>query len=217
MRKLVISIIVFALLNLLGSCTLINRREPLPALVDSPCVPPCWQGIIPGESSKEEVEDLSADIPGIDLEYSKWLGSWNIYDDRFLLQFKDGKGEGQIRIVDNYIHSISIYDDVNLTLEQAIGLYGEPESIIIEHEEPGDVILLSINLLYPNQGLLLTYSEGDYGTAHIQPGKMIEWVVFVDPKRYGASLTEGPAYIEGEAFRNNRYPWSGYENIEFER
>jgi hypothetical protein len=85
-----------------------------------------------------------------------------------------------------------------------------------EKEYAGDVIHLSISILYLEEGILLNFTDGDLNTAHIQPGKQLRWVVFLDPGRLETLLTEGAPLIDPEAFQNNQYPWRGYENIKFE-
>lgn len=186
------------------------------ALVESPCAPPCWQNIIPGKTSKQEVMELIPQIPDIDQHKSKWIGPWNIYTDIFRILFQDKRSKGDIRFLDDTVVSIFLYDDLNIDVDQVIDLYGQPESVIIEKEYSGDIIHLSISLIYPDEGIFLNFTDGDLNTAHIQPDKKIEWVVFVDPLRFETTLTEGASIIDPEAFQNNRYPWVGYTNIEFE-
>lgn len=214
MGKVIPRVILFILLLFPSSCTF--GEKPLRALIDSPCAPPCWQNIVPGRTTKTEVIQYVERIPEIDPQQSQWVGSWNVYSDYFVIDFLNSKSKGAIGIIDDTVEFIGLYDDLHINIAQAITIYGDPESVVIETVDSGDIIFLGVRLLYPKQGLVLNFKDGDLQTAHIQPGKEIEWVIFVDPMRFETTLTEGSAIIEKEALQNNRFPWNGYGNIKVE-
>jgi hypothetical protein len=106
MRIISITTLILIMLALLTSCTQVNGEEPLQAIVDSPCDPPCWQYIIPGKTSKQEMVELTSRIPEINKQKSEWIGPWNIYNDRYVILFEGNQSEGQIRFIDDEVVSI---------------------------------------------------------------------------------------------------------------
>jgi hypothetical protein len=90
-------------------------------LTGEPCAPPCWYGLVPGESSADEVLSTLRSLPfvdpdSIDEDFISWESSVS----------RAGYSIGRIRIEEGKIRAIDIDLEYDLTLQELIDVLGEP-------------------------------------------------------------------------------------------
>lgn len=90
-------------------------------LTGEPCAPPCWYGLVPGESSADEVVSTLKSLPFVDgdsiiEDFITWKSSVMNTDDYV----------GYIRIEENKVELLSIELEYDLTLQELIDVLGEP-------------------------------------------------------------------------------------------
>lgn len=153
------------------------------------CNPPCWQGLVPGETTESEVRHFLANHPGIT----------GCHD------FDDGDESG-IRGIGCYVisftfgsqgdtlDSIGYRPDKRIILDQLIKRYGSDSHVYIDAMYHTDIVII-----YPEHGLVAYITLPDEITFVIQPDFVIDEIGYLAPQSiYDEQLLEGTV------------PWQGY-------
>lgn len=203
-------LMVFFLSLILVGCS----PNLLEVLDNSPCVVPCWYGIIPGETTKEEAISMLRKIKAIDNSLVTWSGQYNSY------LWRIGKGDffGETHIDENVVDYIIIYDpgfpltENGITLAQALTLFGPPEILAINKYNSGDSWGYSINLLFPRKGLILVSKAGDLSHIILRPGTKIHKFIFFEQKGFEELFRK---YFLSDTGLPIEYqiPWTGYGKL----
>ncbi|MBU0491269.1 MAG: hypothetical protein KKA73_14725 [Chloroflexi bacterium] len=151
----------------LGACvTPTPTKSPPPAdwptrwLRGIPCSPPCWEGMIPGETTAAEAVEIWRASPVID---TVEISIPRIMPDRGIVTWtwvggKDG-GEAifHAQTTDNPIYIIHPYLPTSFKLGDIIQAYGEPSHVaaIVTSRPDDDGIDYSLSILYRLQGFIL--------------------------------------------------------------
>jgi hypothetical protein len=172
-RKAVIAqVLVYslALLPILAGC-----GEPPPVdtslLTGEPCEPPCWQGLVPGVSTEEEVDEF--------------VRTSELVDQTTLFRGDITRGTGQVvgvsvqwwsradmagvprqfgndfTLEGGVLQYMTIFLDVEVTLEDLLERYGAPEKFTAWHEGV-EVSYVRVTLYYPNHGFTGTLTISRY-------------------------------------------------------
>jgi hypothetical protein len=182
---------------------------PKPTLFDtSPCKAPCWQNVTPGLTSEQDamlIFDKFAD-KGPYPRFDKIPGYEDIY-------WFDTSDENSIfvYILDGKISEMDFqgYFDSPITLQHAIELFGEPESVLVE-DAPERYEVRLFNLTkgiafgWPGPGI------SKYG--EINPDTEVGMVWFFDPSQ--SDLFLNAKYLgSGIGIKKQFRPWNGYGKI----
>lgn len=136
-------------------------------------IPPCWQGICPGDPWIEAEEKLRS-LSSIDQtqlkELSKgleWPGGILFHDDS------------------DQVERIGYVLEYRLEIQELVDRYGEPDGFIYDKEVEGPLIL-SMQLFWPNQGLSATVNtsidiEEATKMAPIRPESLVHSVIYYVP------------------------------------
>jgi hypothetical protein len=211
----------FLLILVIGGSLASCKPKPSTVLHDTSCEPPCWHNIIPGESTKNDVNSLIPEIPEIDLSSISEVSikSYGTSDQiKWGFDSKAGDFGGIIYFTDEVVSTIGIDPKKGaLTLEGAIEKLGEPE-YTFAYKERGEIDRMVIFLLNPTKGYVLLYNSGRFrrGSASIQPTHPIEHVVYFDPMMFNQLITSGPIMSQDlTTLQQNMRPWRGYGEIFF--
>jgi len=138
-----------ALLTLVGSVT----REPSVVAPEVSCAPPCWNGIIPGESTYDDVVSAMSRVEGIDpetmtegfvrdqAEYVSWSFAYPVPDSNGRIFFLDGK-----------VAAILIGTYGSVELEEVLAWLGPPSRWWTHCTTELDITWRQTVLLWPEQG-----------------------------------------------------------------
>lgn len=119
-------------------------------LTNPTCAPPCWEGIIPGQTSLQEAIELIKNIPGFEITATfrdgvSWTGK----------SFRGHASVGETGNTISYmIMKIGTYKNINI--QEAIDVFGEPPNIQVFACGPS----CFVNIIYPNFGLALGLEIG---------------------------------------------------------
>jgi hypothetical protein len=116
---------------LLTSCTNTGSKLDQGLLTDNPCKVPCWNGLIPGKSTFEDVDQF---IKGLNTK--EWAGNNTFVDQPgcLVVQIKDKPGttvrafvnfhldQGKLSYIQSFHHSMP-------KLKQIVGHLGPPEYV----------------------------------------------------------------------------------------
>ena len=174
-----IAFILFLLLLaviMIGSYALDSKREPdLMAqsfLNDQPCAAPCWYGLVPGKSSKEEVYRVLAKLPFVDQSTIREMPDYFYGKDIIAIrgEFKDGGGHGV-----GFGFSESIVEDITfaphgLSFGDVAQKLGDPDHV--RAFLSGDVKNYQIDTFYVRQGVWVRSYQtiGIFGNRYLVQG-----------------------------------------------
>lgn len=203
-------------------------------LTDDPCAAPCWAGLVPGESSKEEVHAVLASslwvregsvesIPRHDFGPG---GVEIIWDDRDIPHGANRVYRAYV-VNDRLVLIMISVDYDNLTLGQIVDKYGSPESLSAELYAWDEIVAYTyiITLNYPARGLRF---EGRYGPVPEHKVLTLEGLGQVNPEMHVTNAY----YFAPDSFENVlrgvfrldsasierilrcSHPWEGFGEVE---
>jgi hypothetical protein len=206
---------VVAVVLALASCyrgSLVDKS----ILTDSPCSPPCWQGITPGMAmDKEEVVEIVETLPAarsIRIASPKsgcevrWF--WRASPDAPPRSYPQNK----VLLSQGIVQKITLQIEFDLTLEEVLDWHGIPEHTgIIKSMLTGDQLRWVIDLWYPTQGMVISAVGPQwYGNASVvavEPTARVYMVIYFVPAESVESWLED---YPGLAVR----PWPGFGEVE---
>ncbi len=141
------SLLAFMMLCLCGCMS----QQPRHVFTESNCVPPCWNGIVPGQTDDNSAQTSLANIPWIDQSSTSNEDKQSSPNEKILSRTLVGGEELIIREKDNQVNSVFLRDVRGDTIADLVGWLGRPEAIYAEHIGPENVSLV-IYLFYPSKG-----------------------------------------------------------------
>lgn|SRR5574341_27052 len=200
-----------------------NRNQVDQSLIaGEPCVPPCWQGLIPGESTDADTLTTLTDLPFVanDSPVLNAIGEseWNIV--RWNSSISNTYPIGEILLdLGGYIKTIWVTLEFEVTVGEVFNLYGQPDVFrITRFVRPGgchEVVLvwfengLQINLAFVH--------TNDRDRVLIAPDTLIHSVTYFAPvssvREYLLATrrsTDENTLREEEIYYR---VWQGYESV----
>lgn len=170
---------------------------PNPAILSGePCEPPCWNNIIPGETSWDDAFTILEDDPDMreiqqdDVEESDVRAlAWQYRDGRSCCQIistEDGQG----------ISSILLFTTPDVAIGAVIDLYGDPAYMGGADISPDQAMVV---LLFPDVPMLVYVFVEGTATGRLSASSEIIGVTYTDAETMQLVLES-----------NNLYVWDGY-------
>jgi hypothetical protein len=124
-------------------------------LTGEPCEPPCWQGLVPGESTTGDVLATLEDLPFADSDsilFSTHEGFENVV---WLSSASDLQFAGSIGLHHGRVYHIFIRLEYELTLQELVAAMGEPAGYFVYDSLPPDGVChtYEIHFVWPEHGL----------------------------------------------------------------
>ena len=192
------------------------------SILDNPvCSPPCWHNIIPGRTSRDELFAALASIDNLDQSSIVQQDYPNNKDFNYFIHgnlYLDADSSTLVSAytLDEIVIELDFFGNLNLTLEEAIEGFGEPEGVLIYHSSHGYMV---INFLIPSKGIVFSFNDiGEiWKPTSIIPKLEIRSINYFSPNYYEKILEMG-WFSEGkwdyqESVERIK-PWKGYGNIE---
>lgn len=185
-------------------------REPLVVqglLEGEPCGPPCFQGLVPGSSTEDDVRQFLRSG-----EYA--VGPYAVIErsDKGVLVMKwDRRGLGgqrnEFQIQDDVLSLMGMYVDSDVTLEQVIKRHGAPDNLRAGLKMSGRVYTV-VSLFYREVGMMLQLHLYD-DLPQVKPDTEVVRVWYFDP----VPLEEAAAVFaakSGQAAEDFELEWLGH-------
>lgn len=208
---------------LFATCRLIESdKEPEIAdrsfLLGEPCEAPCWYNLIPGQSTESEVNEVLAELPFVDQDYTRRWEYEGDYDGDsdfqkdMSIHFNCVEGDevppcGHIDLDDGIVHVISHEIFYQLTLEQVIEKLGPPDYVVYGLYPPhGDGCLVDLEWL--EQGITVRIVDRPRVQLCLDIDQQIpfEPTIQVTSISYSSKQAQIPNLCE----IRNCIPWPGY-------
>jgi hypothetical protein len=211
------------LLSILGVSVGCGESPPVDTslLTGEPCEPPCWQGLTPGLSTEEQVNEFlrtspfvqrttiyrgsvtrGAEIVGVSID---WLSTANVQGARAI---------NSLHVEDGVLQDIIVYLDSGATLEELLEVYGLPDGISAGRTGV-ESTRVDVVLLYPEHGFIAFLSLPAHDPS-LQPDSRLSWLWYfrAAPLDRFLELAREAGFFSGsvdvESFRN----WEGYGPIQ---
>jgi hypothetical protein len=232
---LIVSLIVANLITGCNPLTGFSLNGPTPTpqpplspwvnqlLTNPTCIPPCWEKIIPGETSYDDALEIIKKHPDFKLisAESSDTKSPESRTDTLNIEFEpiapiESPGSGLIRgyISDKMVYTISLrpgYTSVDLPLSDFIKKYGVPEIVIGKFCDP---LHCYSHVVYPQLGLTLEVQtgtkKGEIGK--IEPNSPVKDVIFFPKGIEGYKETSS---LFGVPKLKPMASWNGYGQYPF--
>lgn len=236
--------LIILLVVLITSCNSTYVPPPTPSFADllhspGPCSAPCWYGVTPGKTSKDELLKLIPGFPYYQENLTVWTNDKGPTDptspdastSTFTMIIGNNWAGINIDITDNIVSDIQIgsilnhsgnYNDLSFTLDDVINSFGEPSNLLMGSICPSKGCQ-NLVIVYPRKGLLfvveqhyLPSSNGEIPTLFpIQPTLPVREMKFIDPSVFNklpSTLKYGSLYCE---LNSDILPWQGYTTVNF--
>ena len=145
---------LLAVITCLYSCSTDETLVANGLLTGEPCGPPCWQGLVPGVSTEEEVDGF--------LRTNEYVDFHTVYEDSYeggvaVRWQRRGQTDAwnMFDVQDGVLEVMRMYPDSEVVLEQLIDRYGAPDKF-----EAGLVMLdgpvhTKVDLFYRDLGMMI--------------------------------------------------------------
>jgi len=222
-REWLVGVALTLLLWILATCVGCRESPPVDTslLTGEPCEPPCWQGLTPGVSTHEEVNEF--------VRTSGFVNPQTLYPGRLSrggqrvgvsLQWRSiagrGRGHNSFTIEDGVLKYIIIYPDYDLTLESLIDRHGAPGKFLVIIAGSG-LPYLSVTLFYPTHGFTATV-ELPIDDAQLLPESIVSrvWYFQAAPLDRFIELGCEVGFLGStpEKWLESLRDWKGYGTIE---
>jgi hypothetical protein len=180
---------------------------------NSGCKPPCWHGIIPGETNISEALSILEFNPKFnslkrvfeDNEHGKNVSLRTEY---FLI----GGELGRLELENNIVKGITLTDQIEMSLSEVLDTFGLPLSV---YPSPGppEVYYWHISLYYPEKGLIVNIVTEE-GSSEIAPSNLVYYIKITTEEAVGSRIEEVKAFQR--KVKNPIVfpcPWKGYGDI----
>jgi hypothetical protein len=235
MRKTIFKIIIVSLVIIISaSCnslseststfsTVSSELTDQSILTNNPCTAPCWNNLIPDQSSTGDTLEVLTHLAFIDpynirvLTSSWWADSegGEVIPAILIRGLCVQPAETvcvEITVVEDKVKQISISPNYRITLEEVVGNWGDPEDMV-SHPYGAECVGCIVNLFWSDFSMLVTSVDRRcvkgakicqiiYGGGKIPPGYVVDEIT------YTGSV---PSYVKKWS-KDSRMPWPGFES-----
>ncbi len=202
----------------LASCALVGGPVDRSLLTGDPCEPPCWQSLVPGASTVQEVEDVLAGSEYVrqgSVKRERWGGFSTIWWES-TASWASGSGRNAAIMKGDMLQVLMIYLDHELVLEDILERYGTPEKLWVTWTSFGGVEV-AVRFYYPHEGLIFTLVlQPSNGYHELEPGSRVTAVRYFVPTSLEGliHLGESIPFPPREYVDTELADWQGYGPIE---
>jgi len=182
-------------------------------LSGTPCAPPCWHGIVPGETSRSQALQRLEDHPYIRTSSLEEAGTSERGGVLWLWREATGTSVASgVSWEDDIVQEIRLGLPPGLTVEQVVERFGAPEAVKVAIGGVPEHTYYIIDLYYPGAGIQFDAYTRE-GESALEPSTRVTAVLlFVPTTLEQRVLTE---YGEGSFshIMGIMRPWQGYGEL----
>ena len=186
---------------------------------------PCWNNIVAGETTEDELLATLENLPEIDPKSIQNTNqAWSIFDNQIFFSFRQGwtlsqrpKLRGYAYTTNSILSELIICGDTKTSIGAIAKQAGEPENIISGDNVTGDRAVILVN---SKKGLAYWYSTDpklDEMHYEIGPETKVGCLALFDSDLYQEMLEAkefSNGYYNAEETLRVWYPWDGYGNLD---
>ncbi|MCB0118177.1 MAG: hypothetical protein H6634_08095 [Anaerolineales bacterium] len=214
MKKLILLVLLF-----ITACA--NSKEEKTILDRANCILPCWNGIIAGKTTKDELINILKNSLDIDQKSIKITNEpWNMFDNQIYFSFhqiwtlnQKPRERGNAYLKNDKVSKLALCGEIKTTIGDIVEQAGEPKDII-----SGDNFYGGRTVILTNLSIGISYSyTTDLDKLEITPDTQISCLEIFDPLLYDDMLEAkffSNGYYNAEETLKAQYPWNGYGNLD---
>ena len=202
-------------LFLVAACVSSNPDNSL--IKNSQCKPPCWNDLMPGETTFDDALQIVKELSDIDqAEIAEIEHPWKIFNKQIwfsiireeLLTTK--RTNGALYFINDRLAAVLLQLNVGVTFGEMVEMGGEPDVIVsLQHPEA-----ILVEAILPSRGISFEfYGRSDQFSAETK----IDNVMFFDPLHY-EQLLDAEMFSLGDYGADDTkkimHPWNGYGSVE---
>lgn len=158
-------------------------------LTDQPCAVPCWYGIVPGKTCKDDLQILLEENEYIDhskpLEWFKFSEDGNVFEQVGWVSAASPQHGCNLMLRDEVVLELTCRLNYDLTLEQVIDRFGQPAGVYVSIGG-GEVVWHNYSFFYPSKGLTFVGTlrvdwSRNTGDASLYPDLRLHSVSYFEP------------------------------------
>ncbi len=202
-------------------------------LFNSSCSSPCWYGVTPGKTTKNELLKLIPTFPYYQEQEIHWHDASNAYSAKvpesstaeFWMPIDNNKASMSVDFKNNVVTNIGFYSgldfwqqhiDLGINLNGIIEMYGEPNNMFVREDCGGDVSCRNLVLVYADQGILVAVESFDsYKNFRVLRTLPVVALVYFQPPDFRSSLSSLPYDGHGNCAPFMLH-WQGFTTIDVE-
>jgi hypothetical protein len=212
------------LIIIIAICSSCSNQHQFQTSLEA-CKPPCWNGITPGETNKEELLLTLQENPIVESDTVFVHGtSWKIFNESIEFSLTSNE-QVEIYLVDDIVVLINLLNIRGITFQEAINILGEPEKILSTSSTGpgflfGDAIHINIYALSPDDGIGIYYDANEvpfFWRSEVNPRIEIASLDFFDPESFEDLANAGMFSMGHHDYTETikrMHPWAGYGKIE---
>lgn len=182
-------------------------------LSDTPCAAPCWQGIVPGETSRAQAMQILRDSPYVFDDSLEESGTSELGRVVWRWCVPGRRLHPNISWQNDTVQEITLGLTYDLTVDQIVSKFGEPEALSAVSGGVPEFPYWIIDLYYPDKGIQFTaYTEGI--DSLLEATTEVGAVFYFAPTTLEARVAHD--YSSDNLFSyamNLMRPWQGYGDL----
>ncbi len=182
-------------------------------LSDIPCAAPCWQGIVPGETSRSQAMRILENSPYVRGDSLKEAGTsvaggatwwWNLPGRRL---------QPSILWQDDIVQEITLGLTYDLTVDQIVSKFGPPESLDLGAGGVPEHPYWIVDLYYPDVGIQFKAYTSESSDL-LEPSTEVGVAIYFAPSSLKERVVDIYSYRDDVSdVMNLMRPWSGYGDL----
>jgi len=194
--------------------TLVDRSF----MTDIPCTAPCWQGIVPGETSRSQAMQILEDSPYIRKGSLQEAGTSEVGGVMWWWYAPGRRLKSSISWRGDVVQKITLGLTYDLTVDQVVSKFGPPEAIDIGTGGVPEHSYWIINLYYPGMGIQFKAYTPEFEDL-LEPSTAVEVAQFFVASSLEKRVEDvfggdgyGAEYAVSHRMNLMR-PWQGYGDL----
>lgn len=176
-----------------------------------PCAPPCWQGIVPGETTAEEAMQILRASPYVKQDNIEKTGTYALGALR--AYWKASPGGVVVSLRDNQVRRVTFNTPYRLTLGEVVEELGPPEALTAGIAGVPEHPWWGISIYYPSIGTLLGVEGEDVNDPYLEPSMRIKAITFVASHSSLKGLLTELFETDGNEYLEHSRPWKGFGRL----
>jgi hypothetical protein len=186
-----------------------SKQKQLDIFKSSSCNLPCWNGIILGQTTEQDLLLILKDLQVVNKKSIGAITASGVFESRISFRIGEKRDDGQypgfafMYIKNGKVASMEFVGGFELTIDEIIGMFGEPDYVYTTYSHNGDV---DLRFFMPKKGAVAILTK-TRNNAVISTAETLE---IIDPNLYSAVI-QSIYTFDGDS--TPFYQWVGFGDV----
>lgn len=210
MKKILSAFLVFLIIDSLIACS--SQHSQIDIFRTSSCDLPCWNGIVLGKTTQSDLLLILNSLSVVNKESIGTITAGGIYESRVSFSVGVKGNDGQypgfafMYIRDGKVSDMTFVGGFELTIDEAISIFGMPEYVYSTYTNSGK---LDLRLFMPKTGAIVTLTK-KHNDDMVSGKDQIETLEVIDLDLYDERI-QSVYTFGGQPL--DFYKWEGFGNL----